>query len=121
MVLLSIVSIPAGIVLLATGGALFGISTFAIVCVGIWTFTARFGRMKQAIAAESMKYASRQPVPTRWELDSVTVRSYASDDGPTSSTTFFLKIHIGAPTQPVHREDPLRSNWDIYEPVSYIP
>ena len=84
------VSIPAGIAVIATGCTLFVLFCVTIP-VGIRIGNARFGRMKQAIAAESMKYVSRQPVPTRWELDSVTVESYTSDS-PMSIIVFFVSI-----------------------------
>ncbi|CAF0952199.1 unnamed protein product [Adineta ricciae] len=109
IILTSKAILPAGIALLASGGAI----TVVFLCISLCVFKcmsmARIRRVKRAVDAESVKYVSRQPVPTKWQLGSY---NYVDNSGDTSSvyTVYYIEIHIGAPIQPVHRGGTLKSN-----------
>ncbi|CAF1375727.1 unnamed protein product [Adineta ricciae] len=102
IILTSKAILPAGIALLASGGAITVVFLCISLCVFKWMSMARIRRVKRAVDAESMKYASRQPVPTTWQLASYNYVDN-SGDGASVYTVYYIKIHIGAPIQPVHR------------------
>ncbi|CAF1438866.1 unnamed protein product [Adineta steineri] len=88
-------------------------SVFMLIYVSIFVSRLRLKRLHNAVHAESVRYSTKLPTPTKWRINSYTTQNYSGSDGLSTIIHYQIIIDIEKKVNSANGSDRLN------EPSSY--
>ncbi|CAF1467440.1 unnamed protein product [Adineta steineri] len=106
--------------LICVGGVLLILGFCIGICVSFSLGVLRLKRLRNAVDAESLKYSTKLPIPTKWHLNSYTTQRYIGRRSPTTITHYYIVIDIGNKVNSAVGSNRSKPDGNLNEPSSYI-